>query len=161
MTLNSSVVIFQALEPLQPPWPHQPLQPQWPLQPQKPYFIKKLPGHDGWIILGTKMTNTVPFSWNESSKIQIFTDILSPFFRRLSRPANVTFLKTKYVDKKFPISEFPNYFQTRFYMHISICQSQFIMSSSVWDTLYLWLFVFNLNSVVYVSIETRKSTVCK
>jgi hypothetical protein len=105
-------------------------EPQWLLQPQKPYFTKELPGPD-LIMPGTKMINTVPFSWNESSKIQIFTDILSPFFRRLSRPANVTFLKTKYVDKKFPISEFPNYFQTRFYLHISICQSQFIMSSSV------------------------------
>ena len=64
MTLKSSVVIFQALEPLQPHWPHQPLQPCWPHQPLQPYFIKKLPGHDDLIISGTKMTNTGSFLWN-------------------------------------------------------------------------------------------------
>ena len=41
MTLKSSVVIFQALELLQPNWPHRPLQPHWPLQPQKLYFTKQ------------------------------------------------------------------------------------------------------------------------
>ena len=135
LTLKSSVVIFQALEPLQPHWPHWPLQPQRPLQPQKPYFTKKLRGPDGWIVPGTKMTNTVPFLLNESSKIQIFTDILYPFCQRLLRPADVTFLKTKNGYQKFIISGFQNYFQTRFYLHISICQSQFIKSSSMWDTL--------------------------
>ena len=55
VTLKSLVVIFQALKPLQP---------QWPLQPQNPYFTKELPGSDGWIIPGTKMTNTGPFLWN-------------------------------------------------------------------------------------------------
>ena len=35
MTLKSSVVIFQALEPLRPQWPLQPQQPPWP------HFIKK------------------------------------------------------------------------------------------------------------------------
>ena len=61
MTLKSSVVIFQALELLQPHCPHRPLQPHWPLQPQKPYFTKKLPDPNDWIIPGTKMTNTGPF----------------------------------------------------------------------------------------------------
>ena len=61
MTLKSSLVIFQALEPLQPQQPHQPLQPQWPQQPLKPYFIKELPDLDDWIVLGTKMTNAGPF----------------------------------------------------------------------------------------------------
>ena len=37
------------------------------------------PGPDSWIIPGTKMTNTGPFLWHESSKIQFFTDILYPF----------------------------------------------------------------------------------
>ena len=74
MTLESSAVIFQALKPLQPHWPHRPLRPQWPLQPQKPYFTKELPDSDGWIILGTKMTNSCQFLWNSSSKIQFFTD---------------------------------------------------------------------------------------
>jgi hypothetical protein len=83
------------------------------------------------------MTNTGPLLWNKSSKIQIFTDILYTFCRRLLRPADVTFLKTKNVYQKFIISAFQNYFQTRFYLHISICQSQFIKSISMWDTLYL------------------------
>ena len=135
MILKSSVVPFQALEPLQPCWPQRPLQPQQPLQPQKPYFTKELHVSDDWIVPGTKMTNTVPFLLNESSKIQIFTDILYSYCQRLLRPADVIFLKTKKIYQKFIISEFQNYFQTRFYLHISICQSQFIKHSSMWDTL--------------------------
>ena len=54
MTLKSSVVIFQALEPLQP---------HWPLQPQKPYFTKELPDPDDGIIPGTKIQLTLdPFA---------------------------------------------------------------------------------------------------
>ena len=49
------------------------------------------------------------FLWNGSSKIQIFTDILYPFCRRLLRLADDTFLKTKYmyhyVYKKIQITE--------------------------------------------------------
>ena len=74
LTLKSSVVNFQALEPLQPQWPLQPQQPQWPQWPQQPYFITKFNGPDGSMIPGTKMTNTGPFLWNGSSKTQIFTD---------------------------------------------------------------------------------------
>ena len=74
MTLKSSLVIFQALEPLKPQRHHQPLQPQWPQQPWKPYFIKELPDIDDWIIPGTKMTNAGPFLLNGSSKIQFLTD---------------------------------------------------------------------------------------
>ena len=59
------------------------------------------------------------------------------FCQRLLRPANVTFLETKDEYQKFPISEFQNHFHTRFYLHISLCQSQFIKSSSMWDTLYI------------------------
>ena len=51
----------------------------------------------GSFIPGTKMTNTGLFLLNESSKIEIFTDILYPFCQRLLRPADVTFLKTKNV----------------------------------------------------------------
>ena len=61
MTMKSSVVIFQALEPLQPHCPHQPRQPHWPQQPLLPYIIKVLPEPDCWIIPGTKMTNNGPF----------------------------------------------------------------------------------------------------
>ena len=69
------------------------------------------------------------------SKIQFFTDIWYSFCRRLLRSADVIFLKTMNGYQKFIISGFQNYFQTTFYLHISICQSQFIKSSSMWDTL--------------------------
>ena len=74
--VNSEVLSsdFQALEPLQPQWPRQPQQPQWPQWPQQPHFIKKFTDPDGSMIPGTKMTNTGPFLWNGSSKIQFFTD---------------------------------------------------------------------------------------
>ena len=94
MTMESSVVIFQALEPLQPHWPQRPLQTHWPHQPLQPYFIKRIPDPDGCIIPSTKMTNTGPFLWNGSSKVQFFTDSWYPFCRRLLRPVYVTFLKT-------------------------------------------------------------------
>ena len=73
-----SVVIFQALEPLQPHWPHRPLQPHWAHQHLQPYFIKKLPNSDGSIIPGTKMTNWSLFvEW--IIKKQIFHWYLIPF----------------------------------------------------------------------------------
>ena len=75
ITLKSSVVIFRALEPLQPHWPHLPWQPYWPKQLLQLYIIKEFLGPNCWIIPGTKMTNTGPFLWNGSSKIQFFTDI--------------------------------------------------------------------------------------
>ena len=72
MTQKSSVEIFQTLEPLQPQWPPQPQQPPWPQWPLQPYFIKNITDCDGWIIHGTKMTNTGPFLGNGSSKIHFF-----------------------------------------------------------------------------------------
>ena len=60
---------FPGLESLQPQWPLQPQQPPWPQLPLKPHFIKHITDCDGWIIPGTKITNTVPFLWNGSSKI--------------------------------------------------------------------------------------------
>ena len=94
MTLQSSVVIFQALEPLQPQWPLQPQQPQWPQWPRRPHFVKIFSNPDNWIIPSTQMIKTSPFLWNGSSKIQFFTDIWYPFIQRLLRPADVIFLKT-------------------------------------------------------------------
>ena len=81
-------------KPLQPHWPQQPQQPHWPHQPHQPYFLQEIPGHDGLIIPGTKMTNTGPCLWNRSSKIQFFTDILYLFCWKLLRSGYVTFLKT-------------------------------------------------------------------
>ena len=46
MTLQSSVVIFQALESLQPQWPLQSQQPQWPQWPRQPHFIKRITDTD-------------------------------------------------------------------------------------------------------------------
>ena len=141
MTLKSSVVIFQALELLQPHWPHRPLQPHWPLQPQKPYFTKKLPDPNDWIIPGTKMTNTGPFLWNGSSKTKLFTDIWYSFCRRLLRLADVIFLKNGCGTQKFPISAFQNHLQTKSNLHIFIRQSQFISAISMWDTLYVSMYL--------------------
>ena len=75
MTLRSSVVIFQTLEPLQPLWPQQPQQPPWPQWPLQPHLLKNITDCNGWIIPGTKMNNIGPFLWNWSSKIQFFSDI--------------------------------------------------------------------------------------
>ena len=94
MTLKSQGVIFQSLQPLQPQWPQQPQQPQWPQWPEQPHFIKKITDPDSWIIPGTKRTNTHPFLWNWSSKIQFFTNIRFLFCWRLLRPADAIFLKT-------------------------------------------------------------------
>ena len=135
MTLKSSVVIFQALEP------HQPLQLHWHLQPQKPYITKKLPDSDGLIIRGTKMTNTGPFLWNGSSWIQFFTDIWYPFCWRPLRPAHSTLLKNGCGAQKFSISALQNHLQTKSNLHIFIRQSPFIKSISIWDTLYLFTYL--------------------
>ena len=76
MTLESSVKIFQVLEPLYPQQPLQPQQPQWPQWPWRPHFIKKFTDPDGcWIIAGTQMNNTGPFLCIGSSEVQFFTDV--------------------------------------------------------------------------------------
>ena len=85
---------FQALEPMQPQWPLQPQQPQWPQWPRQPHFIKKITDPDGEIIPTTQMIKTSPFFWNGSSKIHFLLISGTFFFRRLLRPADVTFLKT-------------------------------------------------------------------
>ena len=48
----------------------------------------------GWIISGTKMTNTRSFLLNRSSIIQFFTNIWYLICQRLLRPADTIFLKT-------------------------------------------------------------------
>jgi hypothetical protein len=57
-------------------------------------FHQKKSDPDGLMIPGTKMTNSGPFLWNGSSKTHFFTDFLNLFCQRLSRTADVTFLKT-------------------------------------------------------------------
>ena len=137
MTLKSSEVIFQALEPLQPQWPLQPQQPQWPQWPQQPHFIKKFTHPDGWIIPTTKMTNTSSFLRNRLSKIQWFTDIWYPFYQRLWRPAYVIFLKTGWWNSNFQTSW--THYKSEFNESIdpSTHQSWITFHTSIWDTLYI------------------------
>ena len=94
MILKSSVVVFQALKLLQPQWPQRPQQPQWPQWPQQPHFIKKITDPDDLIIPSTQMTNTSPFLWNGSSKIQFFTDIWYSSWRGCWGQPMSFFLKT-------------------------------------------------------------------
>ena len=104
LPLKSSVVIFQALEPLQPQWPLQPQQPQWPQWPQQPHFIKKITRSAALMILGTKMTNTGPFLWNRWSKIQIFTDFSIFFAGGCWGQPMLFFLKTDLWNSNFQTS---------------------------------------------------------
>ena len=98
----SSLVIFQALEPLQPQWPLQPQQPPWPQWPIQPHFIKKMTDTDGWIIPGTTMTNTGPLLWNGYQKIPFFPDIWYLFCRRQLRPVHVLFFQNWLMKLKGP-----------------------------------------------------------
>ena len=68
MTLECSVVIFQALEYLWPQWPQQPQQPQWPQWPQQPHFKKEITEFYVSINHGTKITYPGLLMWNGSSK---------------------------------------------------------------------------------------------
>ena len=137
MTLKSSVVIFQALELLQPNWPHRPLQPHWPLQPQKLYFTKQ-----------TSWSWWLDHPWHQNDQYgPLFVEwiIKNPIFHWylilfLSKAVEASqcyfFLKTGYGTQKFLISAFQNHLQTKFNLHIFIHQSQFISAISIWDTLY-------------------------
>ena len=62
---------------------------------------KKITDPNGWIIPDTQMTNTSPFLWNGSLKVQFFTYIWYIFSRRLLRPADVTFSKTDHWNSNF------------------------------------------------------------
>ena len=80
--LEDSAVIFQALETSPASLMSVAWQPHWPQQPLKPNLLKKLPDPDGLMITGTKITITVNFLWNGSSKIQFFTKTWRLFCRR-------------------------------------------------------------------------------
>ena len=146
MTLKSSVVIFQALKPLQPQWPQWPQQPQWPQWPQQPHFIKNFTDPHVLIIPSTQMTNTCPFLWHGSSKIPFLTNIWYSFCRRLLRPADVIFLKTDWWNTNVQSS------WTRYaplsdkIIDPSTPQSHLESYVFKWDTLYYRLLIFNLKS---------------
>jgi hypothetical protein len=59
------------------------------------------------------------------------------FCQRLSRPECVISLKTGCWNSKSIYSGCQNRLQTKYSLHIFICQSQFIKYVSIWDTLYL------------------------
>ena len=127
---------FSDLQPLQPRWPHWPLQPRWPLQPQIPYFTKELPGPDGWIAPGTKMTNTGPFLLNESSKIQIFTDISIPLLSEAVEASQCHFFEKQEYIKKIYHLRIPKLLSNKIflaYFHLSepIHKVQFNVKYSV------------------------------
>ena len=91
MTLKSSVVIFRALETSAALLTSAAKLTSLASTASTALFPQK---SNGLIFNGIKITNTGPFLWNESSKIQIFTDIWYLFCWRLLRPTYVTFLKT-------------------------------------------------------------------
>ena len=102
MTLKSSALISQALQLLQPQWPHWPQQPQWPHWPQQPHFIKKITHPDGLIIPGTKMTNTGPFLWNGSSKLHFFTNIWYLHALEAAEACQCYFFENRFIKLKCP-----------------------------------------------------------
>ena len=95
MTLECSVVIFQALEYLWPQWPQQPQQPQWPQWPQQPHFKKLITEFYVSINHGTKKTYPGLSMWNGSSKTHYFIDFWPPFSWRLWRPSHEIKIKFK------------------------------------------------------------------
>ena len=130
VTLKSSVVIFWALETSAASATSLASTASTALFPQK-----NLPDPDCLIINGFKMTTTGHFLWNESSKIQIFTDIWYLFCWRLLRPAYATFLKTGWWNSNSLTSGIYSYLQIKSSLHISICQSHFKRNISMWNTL--------------------------
>ena len=74
----------------------------WPQQPLQPYFLKKLPGPDGLIITGTKMTNTGHFLYNESSEFQFFTSIGYLFLSKAVEASLLYFLENWLMKLKSP-----------------------------------------------------------
>ena len=101
MTLNSSVVIFQTVEPQRPQWPLQPQQPRWLQWPRQPHFIKIFIQPDGWIIFSTQMTNTSPFfEWIVENPI--FNCYLIPFLSEAVEASLCYFFENWLMKLKFP-----------------------------------------------------------
>ena len=95
MTLECSVVIFQALEYLWPQWPQQPQQPQWPQWPQQPHFTIFFTEFYVSMNTGTKMTYV---SWSLNVEWIIKNSLIAfwhPFSWRLWRPSYETKIKFK------------------------------------------------------------------
>ena len=74
MTLEYSVVIYQALKSLWPQWPWQLQQPQWPQWPRQSHFTGEITELNVSFNHGTKMTYPGLSMWNGSSKTHYFID---------------------------------------------------------------------------------------
>ena len=145
MTLKSSIVIFQALKPLQPQWPRQPQQPQWPQWPQQPqwpqwlwqpHFIKNLTGLDVSINPGTKITYPGSSMWDGSSKIYYFIDFWHPCSWRLWRACNIKKIKTDKLAINESISLTHRTQNISKHQNLYPHQSRITFPSLLWDTLY-------------------------
>ena len=75
MTLKSSVVFFSGLKTSAASMTSAALTASMASMTSTASFYQKITHPDGLIIPGTKMTNTSPFLWNGSSKLQFFTNI--------------------------------------------------------------------------------------
>ena len=72
------------------------------IEPQQPHFIKKITDHNGWIIPGTKMTNTSPFLLNVLSKKSNFLQILVTFLLKAVEASWCNFFLNWLVKLKCP-----------------------------------------------------------
>ena len=95
VTLECSVMIFQALKYMWAQWPQQPQQPQWPQWPRQPHFTKWIIEFYVYVNHGTKIIYPGLTMWNESSKTHYFIEFWHPFSRRLLRPTYETKIKSK------------------------------------------------------------------
>ena len=131
MTLKSSVVICQALEPLQPQGTPKPKTTSMTSMTFTASFHQKNTAPDGWILPGNQMTNTDPFLWHGSSKTQIFTDIWSFSIKGCWGQPILVFWKLFDEIKISKPQDFKTTFKKNSSLHYSICQSiqilQFIM----------------------------------
>ena len=93
--------------------------------------------------LAPKWPVSVPFFWKRSSKIQIFTDIWYFFYRRLLRPAYVTFLKTGWQNSNAPYSGIYKYLHHSLKVVFSWPQRSLLYVKSRWYTQYFdCIFIF-------------------
>ena len=96
MTLKSSVVIFQTLEPLQPQWPLQPQQPPWPQWPLQPHFVKNRS------FLAPKWPILVPFCGMDHQKSN-FLLILALFLLAAVEASRCYFFENWWIKLKCPL----------------------------------------------------------
>ena len=126
-TLKSSIVIFQALESLQPQWPQQPQPPQWPQWPRQPHFIKILL----IMMVGSYKTPKWPIMVPSCGLDQQNSNfLLTLFCWRLFRPSDITWRNSN--------------FQTCIWFNSFLFNAwQFGLKHLVWFSLLKLIFSFN------------------